>query len=369
MKLEYKNTELGSIPYDWEVKKLGDVLKICHGKVQKDVVSVDGIYPILATGGQIGKASRALYDKPSVLIGRKGTIDQPQYMDTPFWTVDTLFYSVMKNNNDAKFFYYKFCTIPWLKFNEASGVPSLSARTIEKINVSCPEPKMQRVIAEILTDVDMLLKSLDQLIIKKQNFKLATMYQLLSDEICSLKNNNWKEHRLKDLAVISKGHQLDIDETNPQEDFPHYNGGRFPSSFTHKSNRPSNTIAISEGGNSCGYVQIINVPFWCGGHCYTIKPFSLDNNFLFYALKQRQSKIMKLRVGSGLPNIQKTTIGLFKLKVPDKQNDQKKIAEILLDIDKELTSLKLRRDKIFNLRLAMMYELLSGKTRLTNKDS
>ena len=176
MKLEYKNTELGPIPHDWEVKKLGDVLKICHGKVQKDVVSVDGIYPILATGGQIGKASRALYDKPSVLIGRKGTIDQPQYMDTPFWTVDTLFYSVMKNNNDAKFFYYKFCTIPWLKFNEASGVPSLSARTIEKINVSCPEPKMQRVIAEILTDVDMLLKSLDQLIIKKQNFKLATMY-------------------------------------------------------------------------------------------------------------------------------------------------------------------------------------------------
>ena len=108
MKLEYKNTELGPIPHDWEVKKLGDVLKICHGKVQKDVVSVDGIYPILATGGQIGKASRALYDKPSVLIGRKGTIDQPQYMDTPFWTVDTLFYSVMKNNNDAKFFTINF---------------------------------------------------------------------------------------------------------------------------------------------------------------------------------------------------------------------------------------------------------------------
>ncbi|WGZ94368.1 MAG: restriction endonuclease subunit S [Candidatus Thiothrix putei] len=91
-------TRLAGFEGEWEVRRLGDLLTICHGKSQKDVETIDGAYPILATGGQIGTASRALYDQPSVLIGRKGTINQPQYMDTPFWTVDTLFYSILKNN-------------------------------------------------------------------------------------------------------------------------------------------------------------------------------------------------------------------------------------------------------------------------------
>ena len=69
---------------EWEVKQIGDVLTIAHGKSQHAVVDRNGIYPILATGGQIGTANRFLYDKPSVLIGRKGTIDKPQYMDQPF---------------------------------------------------------------------------------------------------------------------------------------------------------------------------------------------------------------------------------------------------------------------------------------------
>ena len=81
----YKN---GILKEGWKCKKLGDILAICHGKSQKEVVDENGVYPILASGGEIGKASQYLYDKPSVLIGRKGTIDIPQYMDKPFWTID-----------------------------------------------------------------------------------------------------------------------------------------------------------------------------------------------------------------------------------------------------------------------------------------
>jgi type I restriction enzyme, S subunit len=68
---------------EWEVRRIGDVLSIVHGKSQKAVIDPNGPYPILATGGQIGTANRFLYDKPSVLIGRRGTIDQPQFMDEP----------------------------------------------------------------------------------------------------------------------------------------------------------------------------------------------------------------------------------------------------------------------------------------------
>ena len=76
-------TRLPGFGGEWKTKRLGEVLTICHGRSQREVEVRDGPYPILATGGQIGTASEPLYDKPSVLIGRKGTIDAPQYMDTP----------------------------------------------------------------------------------------------------------------------------------------------------------------------------------------------------------------------------------------------------------------------------------------------
>lgn len=173
-------TRLPGFSGDWDEKRLGQLLTICHGKSQRDVVVIDGAYPILATGGQIGTALRPLYDKPSVLIGRKGTINQPQYMDEPFWTVDTLFYSVIKDENSAKFLYYRFCLIDWMQYNEASGVPSLNARTIESIEIACPEPAEQAAIADVLSDMDAELIALEARRDKTRNLKQAMMQELLT---------------------------------------------------------------------------------------------------------------------------------------------------------------------------------------------
>ncbi len=173
-------TRLPGFSGEWEVKRLGDVLKICHGRSQREVETVDGPYPILATGGQIGRASRPLCDRPSVLIGRKGTINKPQYMDTPFWTVDTLFYSEIKDSHSARFIFYLFCTIDWLQYNEASGVPSLNARTIENIEVHLPEPIEQTAIATALTKMDTELSVLEQRRNKSAALKQGMMQELLT---------------------------------------------------------------------------------------------------------------------------------------------------------------------------------------------
>ncbi len=167
----------------WTRRTFGTVLTICHGKSQRDVESPDGPFPILATGGQIGTASAWIYDKPSVLIGRKGTIDRPQYMEAPFWTVDTLFYSAMKGAHCAKFFYYRFCLIDWSKYNEASGVPSLNARTIEAIEVDCPDPLEQIAIAEVLSDMDAELAALEARREKTRQLKQGMMQALLTGRI------------------------------------------------------------------------------------------------------------------------------------------------------------------------------------------
>jgi type I restriction enzyme S subunit len=166
-----------------EVKRLGDVLKVRHGRSQHEVAVAGGIYPILATGGEIGRSNTFLYDKPSVLIGRKGTIDKPQYQDSPFWTVDTLFYTELFNSVHPKFIYFKFLLIDWRSYNEASGVPSLNASTIESIEIVVPDLDEQTAIATVLSDMDTELAALDARRDKTHALKQGMMHELLTGRI------------------------------------------------------------------------------------------------------------------------------------------------------------------------------------------
>ena len=168
---------------EWEVKRLGDVLRVRHGRDQKEVESVDGAYPILATGGEIGRTDVPLHEKPSVLIGRKGTIDRPMYRDTPFWTVDTLFYTELSSKVFAKFIYYRFLIIDWYSYNEASGVPSLNAATIENIEVQLPDVTEQTAIDTILSDMDSELAALEARRDKVRQLKQGMMQELLTGRI------------------------------------------------------------------------------------------------------------------------------------------------------------------------------------------
>lgn len=173
-------TRLPGFHGDWEVKRLGEILKVRHGKSQHGITATDGKYPILASGGEIGRTNAYIYDKPSVLIGRKGTIDCPQYVASPFWTVDTLFFTEVSMEADAKFVFYKFTMIRWRSYNEASGVPSLNAKTIENIEIETPPLPEQTAIAEVLTEMDAELVALERRREKTRALKQAMMQELLT---------------------------------------------------------------------------------------------------------------------------------------------------------------------------------------------
>lgn len=188
---KFKSSELGELPEHWEVVVLGDILEVSYGKNQKNVEIEEGDIPILGTGGLIGYASEPLYSKPSVLIGRKGTIDKPQFIDKPFWTIDTLFYTKI-NEKVAypMFLYYVFTTINWKKYNEATGVPSLSAKNISQINIKLPPLQEQKEMASIIESISLKegiekdkLKGLIQL-------KNGLMQQLLTGKIRVPLNEN-----------------------------------------------------------------------------------------------------------------------------------------------------------------------------------
>lgn len=94
------------------------------------------------------------------------------------------------------------------------------------------------------------------------------------------------------------------------------NGGIVPSGYCDNYNTLGDTISISEGGNSCGHVNYNKVKFWSGGHNYTLHEPLIDNKFLFFSLQSKQEKIKQLRVGSGLPNIQKSRLSNFNVSYP-----------------------------------------------------
>ena len=138
----------------WHTVKIGEILKIKSGMDQKKVETIDGKYNIYGTGGIIGKTNTPIYSKESVGIGRKGTIDKPFYFNEPFWTVDTLFYSEIKNHH-AKFVYYLFQNINWKLYNQSTGVPSLTSSVIENISVNIPNSVSEEIkIAKFLTLID-----------------------------------------------------------------------------------------------------------------------------------------------------------------------------------------------------------------------
>lgn len=176
-KLRFKDDSGEDFP-EWEMKKLREVAKIMYGKDQKQISDVNGRYPILGTGGLMGKTNHFLYDKPSVLIGRKGTIDKPYFMDTPFWTVDTLFYTEILDIASPKWLYYKFQTINWYLYNEASGVPSLSASTINKIVIILPSLPEQTKIANFLTSIDEKLTQCQAQIEQTDRYKKGLLQKM-----------------------------------------------------------------------------------------------------------------------------------------------------------------------------------------------
>ncbi|MCT1864853.1 restriction endonuclease subunit S [Dietzia cinnamea] len=173
-------TRLPGFTGEWTDSRLGDVLTVRHGRNQRIVEIPSGTVPILATGGQIGWADRPLYSKPSVLIGRKGTIDRPQYQDRPFWTVDTLFYTEISTKADPRFLYYVFQTIDWRSMNEASGVPSLSSTRIESVEVRLPDLAEQKAVRRVLDDADVETTVLRARLAKARAVKQGMMQQLLT---------------------------------------------------------------------------------------------------------------------------------------------------------------------------------------------
>lgn len=370
------------LPEGWKVKTLGQVAVIKHGRDQKSVQTQNGIYPILASGGEIGRTNTPLYNKPSVLIGRKGTIDKPRFIDTPFWTVDTLFYTEITSGISPKWLFYVFQTINWRLYNEASGVPSLSSSTISSIKLKVPQLYEQNLIAQALDTVEGVITITNRLISQKERLKKWLMQELLNGKT-RIKGFEKGELRIKTLNDCLTYTPREVPK--PNTSFFALGIRSHGKGIFHKNDFEPEDLAMDVLYEVKEKDLIVNITFaWehaiaiaskrdDGGlvsHRFPTYVFNTENaipEFFQYLILQKRFKYQLDLIspgGAGRNRVMsKKDFLKIEVQIPNIE-EQKAIADILDCASKEIQLLKAKADKLKEQKKGMMQLLLTGKKRL-----
>lgn len=179
----YEDEKFGKVPIGWEVCKFGKRIILCYGKSQKQVVSENGTIPIYGTGGVIEYATKSLCDHESVLVGRKGTIDKPYFINMPFWAVDTTYYVDSFIDGNMKYLYYMLLRMKLETLNEATGVPSITRRTINRQKVLLPPLTEQNAIVETIEKIEEQINNKQTQITTLERLKKSLMQNLLTGKV------------------------------------------------------------------------------------------------------------------------------------------------------------------------------------------
>ncbi len=197
----------------------------------------------------------------------------------------------------------------------------------------------------------------------------------LNKELCP-NGVEWRE--LGDAATVFKGVQLNKTAMSKKGDYPVLNGGINPSGYYDQYNTAENTIAISQGGASAGYVNFMYKKFWAGAHCYVVKPFTeiIKNRFLYYILKCSQERFMNAKLGAGIPGLSKKEVSEFRIPIPPLPIQEEIVsildkfsqleAELESELEAELEARKKQYEYYRNKLLTPME--INGKWYLNDKE-
>ncbi|MDG9730335.1 restriction endonuclease subunit S [Ignatzschineria sp. RMDPL8A] len=373
------------VPEGWEIKYLREIVKFSQGiqvdTTQQSTVHHEGYIRFLRIADFVSKTEPPRFiKKPNEnFIVSDSDLSMIRYGSASAGDVvrglsgaiaNNLFRLIPNEQKIYKSYLYLYLGQKKIKHylicgSSSSTMPAITFDLVGRTEIILPPLAEQEKIAEILSTWDHAIEQTERLKANAETHKQALMQQLLTGKKRFPEfEGEWEKKSLKLLVKISKGQQKNRINLTANGKYPVINGGIEPSGYTDEYNRMENIITISEGGNSCGYVNFIKTKFWCGGHCYSMLEPSIDNHFLFHALKFREKALMQLRVGSGLPNIQKRDVESFKIEYPVLMSEQQKIAAVLNTADREIELLAQKLDHLKTEKRALMQQLLTGKRRV-----
>ena len=314
---------------EWVTYKIKDVLSIGNGRDYKHLNN--GEIPVFGTGGYMTSVDECLYDGETTFIGRKGSINKPFYYNGKFWTVDTLFYTHSFNGITPKFTYCLFQTINWLKYNEASGVPSLSKDTIEKIKINIPGLEEQNKIAKLMFALDERIATQNKIIDKLQSLIKGLAHHCIRDF-----TNDCEYIRLGDISKITTG-KLDANAQVENGQYPFFTCAERPFNIDSYA-FDTEALLISGNGANLGYINYYKGKFNAYQRTYVLDHFSVNIQYVKWALKVLlPQRIAIEKSSSNTPYIVLSTLADLKIPIPN-NSKQNHIANLMMSFEKKLSN-------------------------------
>jgi type I restriction enzyme S subunit len=396
----YKQTDIGVIPVDWDVKRLGDIVQFNNGKAHEQFINDKGNYVVvnskfISTKGEVFKTSdknlSPLFEGEIVMV--MSDIPHGRALAKCFfirengkYTLNQRICSFKSLNSDSLYLFYKLNRNKYfLDFD--SGVGQTNLRRIEVLDCPVAVPsnkKEQSAIAAALSESDALIEKLEELIEKKKNIKWGVMQGLLTGKRrLPGFSGNWESKRLGDVSEMSSG-------GTPSSGNPLYYGGKIPwvviadmtriTKYLFETEKkitsqglenssakifPNGTLLFAMYA-SIGKCAIAKVDVTCNQAILGINTKNIDTEFLYYYLSFNEQTFLQMGQSGTQNNLNKEIVENLKIPYPQIP-EQTAIATILSDMDIEIEKLESQLTKYQNLKQGMMQMLLTGKIRLHSK--
>ena len=393
---------LGEVPSHWGVKRLKFMAKLQNGSDYKHIESHDG-YPVIGSGGQFAYATDYLYNGESVLLGRKGTIDKPLYVNGAFWTVDTMYYTEIFQNTCPKFLYYLTLTVDFWKYSTQTALPSMTQTSLNNLIFAAPEYEEQTAIADYL---DTQTAQIDALIDKQQNL-LAKLAEQRSSVITQAVTRGLNPNApMKESGVAWLGevpshweiwkitHAINLigSGTTPKSDNAEYYDGELLwvttselreslisdtkqkisdsaiKDYSALKKYPKNSVAIAMYGATIGRLGILEKEATFNQACCVFGNSDiLHYKFLFYWLWQRRPALISLSNGGGQPNLSQDDLKKIKIPLPPLA-EQTAIADYLDEQTAHIDCLSQKVEqaigRLKEYRTALITQAVTGKIKV-----
>ena len=327
---------------------LKEIATIRYGKNQKNVVSLDGSFPIYGTGGLMGYASKYLYDKPSVLIGRKGTIDKVRYVTHPFWTVDTLFYTEI---NDAivlpHFLYYVLSLLDLRKYNEGTSIPSLRTETLNRLELYIPPLSEQKKILSFIEPIEEKI-DINSRINRNLSEQLKVIFSKMFPTIADNGSNT-----LEEIISFSNGKK----RPDTEGKVPVY-GGNGILSYTDKSNA-ENCVIIGRVGAYCGSLYLSIEPCWISDNAIKAEAKNSKSQMFIYYLLQELA-LSNRHIGTSQPLLTQGILNAIPFTCPSEEGIIS-FCKKANDIQKLIDMNTIENKRLSELRDTLLPKLMSGE--------
>ncbi len=343
----------------WTYKKLGEVADVVHGKNQKEVLSENGQYPIYGSGGNImGYANSYLCEAGTTILGRKGSINNPLFVEERFWNVDTAFGIYAKKGNDSKYIYYFIKSIDWSEKNTGTTLPSLTQQVVKSVELPIPNFSEQK---RIVSRLDAAFSHIDELKAnaEKQLSEARALFQKSLAKAIEPKDG-WKESSFNDVFdditdFVAAGSFADLRKNVIYNDKPDYaqlvrttdiKHGFKNDSFVYISehafkylwrvNLNEECIILPNVGVNCGevyYLNPVNLPYKknvLGPNAILIRSHSLNNLFMSYYLKgfAFQEQLRHITSSMAQPKYNKTNLKLLTVCFPSLSEQQRIVGRL-----------------------------------------